>query len=214
MANPDQRFGLRPIGHISGAPWNGQTRQCYVASGYGTALFVGDPVVLYGTADVTGVYPEVRKASAGNTNPIFGVITSFEPVKPAFGATANLNLQVIYAAAGTAYLANVCCDPTTLYEIQGDSAGVIAVTDVGSCFDLVYTHSGDTATGLSGVELNSAAKTASASTYQMRLWGASSVPKNDISLVNAIWVVSINLNQLFSAGVNTAGTAVAGGVGV
>ena len=145
--------------------------------------------------------------------PVFGIITAFEPVSPAYGATSNLNLQILYRPASTLMYCYVCCDPTVLYEVQGDSAGVIAYTDVGSNFDLVATHAGDTATGLSGWELNSAAK-ATTSSYQVKLWGASTDPSNDISVVNAIWVVSINLNQLFSAGVNTVGTAVAGGVGV
>ena len=215
MANPDQRFGCRPIGHISGAAWNGETRKCYIPVGdSGGAYFIGDPVVLAGSADISGQYPTVSIATAGNTHPIFGFITSFEPVSPAFGATANLNLQIIYKPNSTAMYCNVCCDPTVLYEVQGDSVAVIAYTDVGSCVDLIATHTGDTATGLSGWELNSSAKTTSASTYQMRLWQASTDPTNDISVVNAIWVVSINLNQLFSAGVNTAGTAVAGGCGV
>lgn len=214
MANPDNRFGLAPVGHISGAQWNGATKKCYIPVGDGTAMFIGDPVVFAGSADAGGLYPTVAKATAGNTNPIAGVITSFEPVSPAYGATANLNLQIIYRPASTAMYCNVCFDPTVLYAIQGDTVAVIAYTDVGSCFDLIYTHSGDTVTGLSGVELNSSAKTTSASTYQMRLWGAVDDPTNDISVVNARWLVSINLNQLFSAGVNTAGTAIAGGVGV
>lgn len=213
MANADFRFGLRPVQHISGAPWNGQTMRCYVPSDDGTALYIGDPVVLAGSADTDGIAPTVTKATAGNTNPIAGVVVGFEQVAP--GNNSNINLQIIYRPASTAMYCKVVFDPTVLYEIQGDTVAVIAATDVGSCFDLIFTHAGDTTTGLSGVELNSSAKTASASTYQMRLWGASPVAgKNDISLVHAKWMVSINLNQLFSAGVNTAGTAIAGGVGV
>lgn len=218
MANPDQYFGLSPVGHIGGAQWNGATMKCYIPASGGTssavAMFVGDPVCLDGSADASGQYPTIKMATAGNTNPIAGVITSFEPVSPAYGATANLNLQIIYRPADTAMYANVCFDPTVLYQIQGDSVAVIAYTDVGSCFDFIATHSGNTVTGLSGIELNSSAKTTSASTYQLRLWGAVTDPTNDISAVNARWLVSINLNQLFSAGVNTAGTAIAGGVGV
>ena len=130
----------------------------------------------------------IAKATAGATNPIFGVITSFEPVAPAFGATANLNLQIIYRVASTAMYANVCVDPTVLYEIQGDSAGAIAATALGSNINLVFTHAGDTMTGLSGMEANSAA-IAVTSTYQLKLIRAADIPTNDISLANAIWVV-------------------------
>lgn len=213
MANVDNRFGLRPVGHISGAPWNGATMKCYCDTDESNALFIGDAVILAGSGDALARCPTITKAVAGATNPILGVITSFEPVMPAFGATANLNLQIIYRPASTAMYANVCVDPTVLYEIQGDSAGVIAKTDIGTNFNLVFTHAGDTATGLSGMELNSASK-ANTSSYQLKLWGAADIPTNDVSLINAIWVVLINLNQLFSAGVDTIGAAIAGGVGV
>lgn len=212
MANVDHRFGLRPVKHLSGAPWNGQVMKCYISSGESNNLFRGDAVVLTGSASTDGKYPTIGKATAGNTNSIAGVIYSFEYVSP--GDMTNLNLQRNYRPASTAMYAYVCFDPTVIYEIQGDSVTTIGYADVGSCFDLIYTHSGDTSTGESGMELNSSAKTASASTYQVRLWGLADVPGNSQDYANAIWLVSINLNQIFSAGVNTAGTAIAGGVGV
>jgi hypothetical protein len=210
MANVDNPTGLTPIGHIDGSPWNGLTVRCQVVDS--NNLFVGDPVVLAGSADTDATAPTVVKATAGATYPIAGVVTSFEPVSP--GSHSNLNLQQIYRTASVNTYCNVVMDPTVLYEIQGDSVAVIAATDVGSCFAVIYTHTGNTATGLSQAELNSSSKSASASTYQLRLMRASSVPNNDISSVNARWIVMINLNQMFSSGVNTAGTAVAGGVGV
>lgn len=45
MANIDAPFGLRPIRHKSGAPYNGAVNPYYVASTYATALFIGDPVI-------------------------------------------------------------------------------------------------------------------------------------------------------------------------
>jgi hypothetical protein len=211
MANPDYRFGFRPIGHANGSPWNGRTTRCYVPSGDSTAMFIGDPVVLAGSADADATAPTVTVATAGNTNPIAGVVTSFEPVTP--GGHGNVNLQIEYRPASTAMYCNVVLDPSVLYEIQGDSATTIAATDVGSNFDFIATHTGSTLTGLSGMELDSSAK-ATTSTYQLRLMGASKNPSNDITTVNAVWVVKINLNQLFSAGVDAAGSAWAGGVGV
>jgi len=51
MANTDAPFGLRPIRHRNGAPYNGAFNHYYVASSYATALFVGDPVVKTGTSN-------------------------------------------------------------------------------------------------------------------------------------------------------------------
>lgn len=211
MSNPDSRFGCSPVGHISGAPWNGQTMRCYIPVGNPSALFIGDPVVLAGSADANGTAPTVVKATAGDGNPVAGFIVSFEPVAP--GDMGNLNLQITYCPASTAMYCNVCVDPTVLYEVQGDSVAVIAATDVGSNFNLIFTHSGDTMTGQSGVELDSSSK-GTTGTYQMKLWAVSSNPSNDISSVNAKWLVLINLNQLFSPGVASTGTSVAGPVGV
>lgn len=212
MSNTNSPFGLAPVMHISGAPWNGLTFRCYVPSTDNDAMYIGDPIVFAGSADTTAVAPTVKLATAGNTNPVAGVITGFERVYPAYGATPNLNLQITYKPASTAMYCYVVFDPTVIYAIQANVTTTVAATDVGSCYDLV-AGSGSTSTGWSGWALNSNAKTASASTYQVRLWGAVADANNDISSVYARWLVTINLNQLFSAGVNTAGTAYAGGCG-
>lgn len=212
MANVDNPFGLRPVKHLSGAPWNGVVMKCYLSSGAAANLFRGDPVRLSGSASADGKYPTVVKATAGNTNAIAGVVVAIEPKAPA--DFTSQDLQTTYHKAANNDYCWCVFDPTVIYEIQGDSVTTIGYADVGSCFDLIYTHTGDTLTGQGQAELNSSAKTTSASTYQMRLWGLADVPGNSQDYVNAIWLVSINLNQLFSAGVNTAGTAFAGGCGV
>ena len=211
MANTDFPKGLWPVKHLDGSPWNGQLMKCYIASGTAD-LFRGDPIVLAGSASPDGKYPSITKATAGNTNPVAGVLVAVSPVEP--GNFSNLNLQVTYHVTGTAHYAYCCFDPTVIFEVQGSSGGTITYADVGSCFDLIYTHTGDTTTGMSQAEINYNAKTATASTYQMRLWGLADYPGNSQDYANAVWLVTINLNQLFSAGVNTAGTAIAGGVGV
>ena len=90
MANADTPFGLRPIKHRNGAPYNGAMNPYYKAAGYGTALFVGDPVLKYtdgsNAAGVTapglgefaiGTLPEVRLAPVTDNTLITGVIVGF-----------------------------------------------------------------------------------------------------------------------------------------
>ena len=84
MANPSSApFGFRPVRHIDGSPWNGQTIRCYISSSYATALFIGDPILLTPTLaekDATAKYHTIN-ISAGTTGTIIrGVITSFEPL--------------------------------------------------------------------------------------------------------------------------------------
>ena len=45
MANTDAPFGLRPVRHLNGSSWNGQTIRCFIHASYAYALFVGDPVM-------------------------------------------------------------------------------------------------------------------------------------------------------------------------
>lgn len=213
MANANSPFGLKPVKHLDGSPWNGQTMSCFVASGYsGAALYVGDPVVLAGSASADGSKPTVGIATAGATNPVFGVITSFAPL-----AT---DLSKLYFASGDTpgRVVQVCVDPTVLYEVQGNSAGVIAATDVGALAALVATvdgaTGGSTITGLSGWCVNYTG-ISTTSNLQVRIMGAVPRADNDISAVYAKWLVLINLHQLFTPASNAAaGTTILGAVGV
>ena len=77
MANVDARFGLSPIRHKSGAAYNGAVNPYYIPSSYGTALYIGDPVIKMATGSNTaavtvpgagsfaiGTCPEINKAVA------------------------------------------------------------------------------------------------------------------------------------------------------
>ena len=156
MANTDTPFGLKPIRHRNGASYNGAFNPYYVPSTYGTALYIGDPVVKTGTsntAQVTapgagqfgiGTLPEVNKATAGDGNAITGVIVGFAPDPDGLGR--------VYNPASTARVVYVCDDPDVVFEIQAD--GAIAAAQVGLNAVLIYTHGGSTDTGLSGAELD------------------------------------------------------------
>lgn len=156
MANTDAPFGLRPIRHRNGASYNGAFNPYYVPAGYGTALFIGDPVVKTGTANSTevsapgagkfnvGTLPAINKATAGDGNAITGVIVGFGPDPD--------NLNRVYNPASTERVAYVCDDPDVVFEIQAD--GSIAATQVGLNAVLIYTNTGNTNTGLSGAELD------------------------------------------------------------
>lgn len=157
MPNVDSPFGLRPIRHKSGAHYNGAANPYYIAAGYATALFIGDPVIRVtggsNTAAVKvpgggtfgiGTLPSVEKATAGDGNRITGVIVGFSPNPD--------NLSLKHNTASTERVAYVCDDPDVVFEIQAD--GAIPAASVGLNAVLIYTHSGSTTTGLSGVELD------------------------------------------------------------
>lgn len=202
MANIDWPRGLTPVRHLDGKPWNGGTWMCYHATGNASAIYVGDPVLHEGSACTNGCCMTVAIATAGSDKEILGAVCSFEPVGPtAAGWTPTHSPAGVdragslpYRPASTARYSNVCIDPDVVYDIQGDSAGVHTKDQVSENADLV-AGSGSTVTGRSGWELNSATD-AVTKKLQLHVLGAVDHPANDISLVNADWLVLINTHVL------------------
>lgn len=210
MANVDSPFGLKPLRYKSGAPYNGAAVPMYIAASYGTALFIGDPVIKVvggsNTAAVTmpgagsfniGTLPSIEKATAGDTNRITGVIVGF-----AASPTAGLENQ--YNPASTERIAYVATDPSLIFEIQAD--GAIPAASVGLNAVLIYTHSGSTASGLSGVELDTTSDGPAAdASNQLLIVGAVNREDNDTTLTHAKVEVMINQHTENQGTVGTLG---------
>lgn len=182
MANVDAAFGLIPVKYRDGRPYTGAYTRCYVPATDATALYIGDPVNVAGSADADGVMT-VTKATAGGGTYILGSIVAVEP------STAD---SYTYRVASTARYVHVASDPDLLFKIQEDSdTSTLAATDVGNNADFV-DGTGSTTTGKSGVELDS--NTANTTnTLQLRIHGLYQTPDNSIG-TNAVWLVSINLH--------------------
>lgn len=200
MANSDTPMGLRPIRHSNGAPYNGAYSEYYVPSTYATALFVGDPVIVTGTANTAGykgneagTLPEINKATAAGGAYISGVIVGFEPLPG--------DLTKTYNAASTERIVYVADDPDLVFEIQEDGDTTpLAATSVSNNADLIYTHSGSTATGQSGAELDSTTINTTA-TLQLKVRRLVNRVNNAIGEF-AKWEVTINLHtQRYTTGI-------------
>jgi hypothetical protein len=200
MANTDTPFGLKPIRHRSGSPYTGECNPYYVPSTYATALYIGDPVIITGTSNISdyqgyaaGSLPEINKATAAGGNYISGVIVAFGPDRD--------NLSRVYKPASTEALVWVADAPELIFEVQEDSDGTaLAATSVGLNADLVYTHSGSTITGLSGVELDRSTA-ATTSTLQLKIMRLVDRPDNAIGDF-AKWEVLVNLHtQRYTTGI-------------
>ena len=195
MANADTPFGLKPVRMANGQSYNGGTNPYYIPAGYGTALFIGDPVVKTGTANTAavtvpgggsfgiGTMPEINKSAAGDNDEITGVIVSF--------AADPSNLDNEYNPASTERVANVCDDPNVVFEVQAD--GAIPATSIGLNAVLIFTHSGDTSTGLSGVELDTTSDAPAAdASNQLIILRAVNRADNDTTASHAKVLVRIN----------------------
>lgn len=199
MANVNAPFGLRPVMHKDGSPYNGSVTPYYIQSDYATALYVGDPVVKTGTSNTAavkvpgggnfgiGTLPSINKTAAGDvdgmTKAITGVIVSFSPL--ATDLTKNYN------PASTARVAYVCDDPDVIFEIQAD--GAVPAASMGLNAVLIYTQSGSTTTGLSGAELDTTSDAPAAdASNQLTILRAVNREDNDTTLTRARVLVRIN----------------------
>ncbi len=199
MANVDSPFGLRPVGTMSASSYSGQVIPMYVAAGYGTALFIGDPVVkvaggsntarevstTLGTFEI-GTLPNIERASVVDAGIISGVIVGFAP---------ETQDSPTYSAASTKGIALVCVDREMVYEIQAD--GAIAATAIGLNAVGIYTHSGNTATGLSGLEIDSGTTTAPSAdaSNPFLIVAQKNAPDNETNSAHNKLIVKINASS-------------------
>jgi len=211
MANPDARFGMKPVRHLNGNAWNGGTIRCIIDASYSTAaLFVGDPVVLDPTTANRGLTvrcPTVIRAAMTTGTFVFGVITSFEPNPD------NLSLQ--YRVNSTERYCNVCVDPDVIYWIRDDAVAALTSNAIGGNCNGIFTHGGSTITGLSGMELDSGTTGPPAETAALPLFiiGVADVEDNEFdgsTDTRIVWEVVINMHQLRATGDGTGGLGVLG----
>lgn len=184
MANVIAPYGLKPVRYLSGAPYNGAFNLYSVAAGYGTAIYVGDPVVDIGTGQTIngGVYKDVQLAAT--TDVITGVV---------IGVLPTTRDSLTYRAASTQRILMVADDPNLLFECQEQSTGTpLAVDDIG--FNISFNAgTPSTYTGLSGLTLKTDTE-ANTNTLALKLFGFVNRPDNAIGLA-ANWLVRINRHR-------------------
>lgn len=181
MASVSCINGFRPVKHLSGSPYNGQAEVCFMASTDNTVVMVGDAVALAGDARAaTGVPTVTRLASA--TGVPYGIVVGI--VFTGMGDVTNvppvsdLNTPV-YRRASTDRYVLVCTDPTVIYEVQYAGTSVAAATitaNVGLNGQFTLT-AGNTTTGASGMQLDSAGL-ATTATLPLKIVGFPNRPDN------------------------------------
>lgn len=186
MANTDTPMGFKPIGHLLGLNWTDCVEVFYLPTSDSDRIGLYDLVEPAGSADTTGKYPTVARATAAQTD-LLGSVVGFSNSPDICVDTTNLERR--YRVASTEMYVTVVTDPYVLYLAQEDSdTSTLAATDVSSNCDIVVSDC-DTTTGLSAMELDSdSAATANGQIRIMRLYND---PNNAIG-DNAKWVCMIN----------------------
>ena len=205
MANDTNYWGLRPVKHLGGAPWNGVTEKCYVGSDDGTALYIGQPVQIStdsSASDATAKYTSVLACDVIDADIIYGVITSVDTCE---------DYSTIYRAASTERYLNVVTDPTVIYHIRGCGGGTptAAFPFLNACMiagtastltglsGTMLDEGTTTITGLSGLNLDEGTTTAPSvdPSNPLIILRAANLPDNELG-DNCIWEVMINTHQL------------------
>lgn len=197
MANVDRPSGFRPIGTVSGAPWQGHLMTFDVDSSNATAIFLGDLIALEADGNVA-------PAAAGSTQ-LLGACVGIYHSDPGDstgrslegGGSNDLNLSLKYLPANTAGKILVTVGPDVLYEAQEDSAvSSLALTDRGANVDFV-AGAGSTTTGRSGYEIDSDTVTTIASA-PLRIVDIVRREDNEVG-TNAKWIVRIHTHHFSAA---------------
>jgi hypothetical protein len=192
MANANIARGFIPVCSRDGRPYSGASRVFHVPASYGTALFVGDPVIhVTDASDANGI-PTVARATAGSGAYMVGVMVGVVAAgDPPVAVTRDLT---VYHPASTLGYIMVATDPDLLFEAQEDSVGgVMTVGAAGRNADFIV-GTGSTVTGYSGCMIDSNTLNTTA-TLQFRIVAPVERADNDPTLDYAKWLVSINLHS-------------------
>jgi hypothetical protein len=186
MANVNKAFGLRPLGKL-GSNYNSDGNTQYkIASGTATAIFQGDTVTFGAAGGVSTGF--IVKHTPGSPN-ILGVFIGCQYTDPTTKKTTFKNFYPGSIAA-TDIVAFVVDDPYAQFLVQ--ASGVAGVISIGQNANLVQTASGNTNSGVSGLELNTGSLGA-ASDLNVKVLGVTTDPSNsDLTAANADLIVTIN----------------------
>lgn len=180
MANVDRPTGLRPVSTLSGAPYNGQMRKFYTD----TDAFLGDIMIqdTVGIGSGDGGYQGVTRATSATATLAIGVVVGWDVNPDALGTTYHVG-----SATRAVYL---CTDPNVIFECQ-DNGTAPALLDVGLNYDIDVT-AGDTATGVSNMELEGGTAGAVTAATPLKLVGISDRADNEVGVANSKLLVTLN----------------------
>ena len=194
MANVNKPFGLRPMGNLSAT--GAQKQYGYqIASGYGTAIYQGDLVVVY-----DGYIIKYNAATHAAPTGVFNGVQYNDPTRADKPTWKNF-----YPGSVTPTIGYIVCevldDPNQLFLIQAD--GAVTQANIGKNADPTASTTGSTTSGISNGSLGSAsiAKTAA---LTFKIVGLSETATNELGTYAQV-IVKLNQHQYGSVGVASDG---------
>lgn len=207
MSQVSRINGFRPVKYLNGASWNGGGNVYFVPASDATVIMVGDAVALTGDARAATGAPTVTRLASATGIPV-GIVVGI--IFTGVGDTQNvppvtdLNTP-IYRRANTDRYLLVIDDPQVVYEVQLAGAGpasAAATAMVGLNGQFTLT-AGNTTSGTSGMQLDSAGQVTTA-TVPLKIVGFPNRPDNIPGDPFFSFWVKLNTSQL-ATGTGTAG---------
>lgn len=200
MPNTSRINGFRPVKHVTGAPYNGQANIYAVLASDATALFVGDPVNLDGSAHTNGI-ASVTKATASGQ--VLGVVVGIVPAKmdPVSGSMSAGAISLDtpqYRPASTFAYVLVADAPDIVYEVEACTGSNAAYTYLVADTGLNAGHTtvaGSTSTGTSAAALDMSTKATTATLPWKILGAAQRVDNETISGTSTAVKLLVKINQ-------------------
>jgi hypothetical protein len=136
-------YGLKPINSLDGKPYAGAIRQIPVATGFATAVFTGDTVLI-------GSDGYLVKSTTTNSGAIVGVVVGGQYTNSSGQLVQGQYIPALAATAANPAVAYVVDDQQALFKVavvtSGTTMGTASRADVGSNVALVL-NAGSTTTG-------------------------------------------------------------------
>lgn len=207
MSQVSRINGFRPVKYLNGAPWSGGGNVYFVPSSDATVIMVGDAVALAGDARAATGVPTVTRLASATGIPL-GIVVGI--IFTGMGDTQNvppvtdLNTP-IYRRANTDRYLLVIDDPQVVFEVQLAGAGPAAATvttAVGLNGQFTLT-AGNTVSGTSGMQLDSAGQ-ATTATLPLKIIGLPNRPDNVPGDPFISYWVKMNASQ-FATGLGSTG---------
>ena len=208
MANTSRVNGFKPVKHLTGAPYNGQSTLYEVPAGETVPVFVGDLVKLSdsaGTAGVPAVEVVVGASAQITAGPILGAVvgvlnTKMDPLDGSMtGGSIALDTPQ-YRAASTKQYVLVADAPDLIFEAEADAA--VAAASVGLNVGVgASAHTNPLINGASPMYVYSTTAPATTSTLPLQIVGVVKRVDNEINSAFNKVLVRINVHTYGSVGV-------------
>lgn len=207
MANTSRINGFKPVKHLNGSPYNGQSNLYEVPAGEAVPVFIGDLVKLSDQA-ATSLYPAVEAVVGASAQiaagPILGAVVGIVNVKldPVGGILSSGSIALdtpVYRPASTKQFVLVADSDDLIYEAEADAS--VAAASQGLNVGVGATaHTNSLLTGASPMYVYSTTAPDTTSTRPLQIVGIVNRPDNEIG-ANSKILVRINVHSYGNVGV-------------